>query len=470
MNAFSPASWQAPWQAPRTATPALSFPYRRTGWGSVIALAAFLPVWLPERLQVGNFSFAFAVPLALALWAMTQPAAPGSLGRALRGAAGQGRGLWLEMFCAGAIAILAAVTMLYSPEPVNAFRVILPMTYGFCTLILFSRISPLARSRLAFAPLFSGCLALGFGLLLERTGSGLGVMRAYRFLGFFENPNQLGIMLVGVWPLAIALLLRARTVQARLTSAIPVLILAASILMSGTKTALALSFVSGTLMWLYHSSRSGTLAATLVRLTITLSAVALAVPGILWVLSWASPAFFARVDSILTNGVWAFPSMQARGAIWQTSLQIGLANPLFGVGAGTSVYGYAHSHNMLLDYFRGMGVLALGAAIVLILSAVSRGANFLLSTWHKREVDRASDTIVAGMYVGAIFHLLANQLSDSFSPTTAFLFWMMYLGAFFTARAGTSFARPAAAAVRRPSTLGWAPRAQPRGPAPGAAI
>jgi hypothetical protein len=458
MKPMSTAARHLSWQSPQISAPALTLPHpkARGGLGALITVVAFLPIWLPRELQVGNFSFAFAVPFALALWAMTRPASVGSIQRALRGA--HARGLWLEVLCAVAIAMLAAMTTLYSPEPLNAFRVILPMTYGICALVLFCRISPLATRRWACAPLFAGCLALGFGLVFEHTSSGrLALMRDYRFLGFFENPNQLGIMIVGVWPLAIALLLNARTARSRLVSAALVLVLAGSILMSGTKTALALGFVSGTLMWLYHSSRSGTLAATLFRLAITLSIVVAAVPAILWVISWASPAFFARVNSILTNGVWAFPSMQARGAIWQTSLQTGLANPLFGVGAGTEVYGYAHSHNMLLDYFRGMGVLALSAAVVLILSVVSRCASFLLSTWYKRESNRSSDTLVAGMYLGATFHLFANQLSDSFSPTTAFLFWMMYFGGFFIARSGTPFAPP----VPRPSTIGWSARVKP---------
>jgi O-antigen ligase len=449
---MSTAVGRLSWPLPQASKPAFRVRYRRAsiGWGTVIALAAFLPVWFPGRLLIGNFSLAFAMPLALALWAMTRPALPGSFQRALWGV--NGRGLWLETLCAGAIGLLAAITTLYSPEPLNAFRVILPMTYAFCALILFSRSSPFETRRLAYAPLLSGVVALAVGLLLVSTNSGrLTFMRDYRFLGFFENPNQLGIMILGVWPMAIALLLNARKARSRMVSAAGVLVLAGSILMSGTKTALALSFVAGAVMWLYHSSRSGTLGATLVRVALGLVAIALAVPAVLWVLSWASPSFFARVDNILTNGVWAFPSMQGRAAIWKASLEIGLANPLFGAGAGTGVYGYAHSHNMMLDYFRGMGVLALSAAIALIVSVISRGTKFLLSTWHKRETDRASDTIVAGMYVGAIFHLLANQLSDSFSPTTAFLFWMMYFGAFFSAGSATAIARP----VRHLSTVDW---------------
>lgn len=458
---MSPPARHLSWRSPQNPAPALPVPYphARSRFATVAALAVFLPVWLPGRLLVGDFSWAFVVPFVLALWALTRPAWPGAVRRALRG--GYRRGLWLEVLCVGAILLLAAATMLFSPEPLRALRVILPMSYAICALVLLSRIPPLVQRRMVFAALFAGALALGFALLLTQTDSGRAtVIRGYRFLAFFENPNQLGLMIVAVWPLAIALLLNAHSPNVRLLCAATVGILLATILMSGTKTALALCFVSGALLWFYHGSRSGSLGKTLVRLAVIAVAIVLAVPALLWLLNWASPAFFERVESILTHGVWAFPSMQTRGEIWKISFRIGLAHPLLGEGAGTSVYGYAHSHNMFLDYFRGMGIFALAAAVLLVLSAVSRGARFFLSTWRKGQTDRPSDTIIAGMYLGAIFYLVGNQLSDSFSPTTAFLFWMMYLGACLAES-------PAAVIVRqgRPrSTVGWTDRVPGRRP------
>ena len=285
---------------------------------------------------------------------------------------GFGRGLWLEALCVAGIAILAALTMLYSPEPSRAFRVLLPMGYAPCALILLSRASPARHFGLVCGALYAGALVLAFALLLTQTGAGRSlVMRDYRFLAFFENPNQLGVVFLAVWPLSLALLMTARSAGVRLMHLAIVLILAGAILMSGTKTALALGFISGALIWLYHGSRTGSIGTMVAKLVMILCAIILAVPAILWLLSWASPAFFERVDAILKNGVWAFPSMQARDEIWKESVQIGLAHPLLGEGAGTGVYGYAHSHNMLLDYFRGMGVFALSAAVLLATTATA---------------------------------------------------------------------------------------------------
>ena len=458
-------------RSPETSVPNLPGPSVkvRSYLGILVAVAAFLPVWVPRPLMIGELSFAFAVPFALAFWALTQPAWQGSFRRALRGR--YGRGLWLEAFSVGVIMLMAFLSMLVSPSPLRAFRVILPMTYAICALILLARMPSQSQRRMVFALLFSGILAFGITIGLSQIGSGrLMVMRDYRFIAFFENPNQLGVAVMAVWPLAIAFLLNARTTVVRLLCAFMILILVTAIFMSGTKTALALGFVSGALTWLYHGSRSGSLDKTLFRLTIIFCVIALAAPAILWILSWATPDFFKRVNSILSYGLWEFPSMQTRDVVWKDSIQTALAHPLLGAGAGTPVYHYAHSHNIFLDYFRGMGVFALAAAIVLVTSAVSRGANFLLCTLSKGQVDRASDTIVAGMYLGAIFYLIGNQLSDSFSPTTAFLFWIMYFGAYFTApplRSGAlPVGHPSASLWRlratppRPSTLLWTPRAK----------
>jgi len=471
---MSPGARGLSWRSPQNSAPILAGPPARAGSGFsvLVMVAVLLPLWFPRPLMVGELSFAFAMPFVLAFWALTQPAWRGSLQRALRGR--YGRGLWVEALCVCLAMFMAFMSMLVSPVPLRAFRVILPMAYAICALILLSRMPSHLQRRMIFALLFSGVLVLGIAIGLSQVGWGRSiVMRDYRFLAFFEKPNQLGVVVMAVWPLAIALLLNARTAILRLLCTIMLLVLATAIFMSGTKTALALGFVSAALIWLYHGSRSGSLDKTLFKLCVILCGIAFAVPSTLWVLSWASPDFFRRVNSILTYGMWEFPSMQTRDMVWKESIQIGLDHPLLGEGAGTRVYRYAHSHNMFLDYFRGMGVFGLAAAVVLVLSAVSRSANFLLSTLPKGQVDRASDTIVAGMYLGAIFYLIGNQLSDSFSPTTAFLFWIMYLGAYFTAPPLSPVARTPLSLVVRPvgqlSTSGWMPRAKRAGLTPEAA-
>lgn len=422
----------------------------------MVAVAVVLPLWFPRPLLVGEISLAFAVPFALVSWALLRPAYPGSLKRALDG--GGGRGLWLEAICIAVILILAIMSMLVSPDPFRAFRVILPMLYAFCALLVLARVPPFMRFRLLYAVMFASCLALGLALMLTQVGGRSIVMRDYRFMAFFENPNQLGVMILAVWPLAIALLLNASSRVARFISLATVLVLASSIFISGTKTALALGFLAAALMWLYNASRSGSIDQIMFKMLMVGGAIALAAPATLWILSWANPDFLRRVDTILKDGVWQFQSMVTRNVVWDKSIEAALDHPVLGVGAGTRVYRYSHSHNIFIDYFRGMGVFALIASLALVLSAVARGANFMIATWHKGATDRAQDMVIAGLYCGATFYLLANMLSDSMSPTTSFIFWMMYLGAYLAVLTDP----PVVRAARRLSTRAWTTKIKER--------
>ncbi|RST31444.1 hypothetical protein HMF7854_11780 [Sphingomonas ginkgonis] len=421
------------------------------GW---LTAALFVPLWLSRPLGSGEFSLAFCMPLLLAAWALTRPAPRGWFAHPLLG---RRRGLIIEAAAVVSVVVLAFLSMSVSPAPARAFRVILPMIYAPCALILLSHLAPATRRRLIVAMALAGVLVLAPALLLSQSGSGEAlVMREYRLTAFFENANQLGVVVLAIWPLAVALVLTAPTARLRLLATGALAILGAAILLSGTKTAMALGFVSGALVWLYHASRSGSLGKTLVTLTIALCLIVLAVPVTLWLISISSPTAFRKVSAILANGVWEYRSIQTRDVIWQESIRLGLKHPLLGTGAGSKVLGYSHSHNMSLDYFRGMGILGLVAALTLLVAVASRTAAFVASTWHKGVVDRSADVVTAAMYLGATFYLVGNQLSDSFSPTTAFPFWMLYLGAYF------STLKPRAVAARarlRRSTRDWSPRA-----------
>ncbi|GAA4018929.1 hypothetical protein GCM10022280_18240 [Sphingomonas swuensis] len=400
----------------------------RSGAGTVVALLAFVPVWMSRPLGSGNASLAFAIPFLVALWAVLRPAPPQAFGRALQG-------LQMEALAVGSVLVMASVSMLVSPDPFRAARILLPMAYAVCALIVMARVPPILRRRLVYALLFAGVLVLSASLLLSQSASGRAlVMRDYRLRGFVENANQLGLMILCVWPVAVALLLNARTLRTRLLGVLAVGVLAAAMVLSGSKTGLALGFASGALTWLYHASRSGSIGKTMVTLTLASCALIVAVPILLYILSLASPITFAKIDTILTHGIWDYRSIQTRDEIWQESLRLGLANPLLGSGAGAKVLGVSHSHNLALDWFRGMGVIGLAAALLLTLAVLVRSAGFLVASWRRSAANRSIDVVTAAMFIGAAFYLLGNYLSDSLSPTTAFPFWLVYLAACLEAR------------------------------------
>ncbi len=128
---------------------------------------------------------------------------------------------------------------------------------------------------------------------------------------------------------------------------------------------------------------------------------------------------------------------------------------MIGVGAGTHVFGPPdHSHNMILEYFRGMGVFGLLAAVLLLVATVVRTFRFMAATIGGGREGRAHDTQLLALFLGALGYLVGNQLSDSFSPSTAFLFWAVYVCAILSAQ--PPLQREARA--RPISPRRWAPR------------
>ena len=432
-------------------------PRRLSRLAAFATVAVLIPVWLPRPLEFGDFSLAFVIPFVLALWALAQPAWPRTLGRALHG---QGRrGVWPEMSCvAAAIFTLAIMSMFVSPEPLRAFRVILPMSYAICTLVLLTRIPAHLQRRFPHALLVSGVLVLGAAILLAQTGAGRSmVMRQYRFLAFFENPNQLGIVLLAVWPPAIALFLTARSAKARLTSVAMVLVLAAAIFMSGTKTALALGFVAGALIWLYYASRSGSIDKMILKLVFVGCAIVLAVPAVLWLLAWASPDFSKRVQDILTHGVWEFQKHEdAKRDLGQFDAR----RPCSPVPRRRR-----RNHGAEQGAFARHGARATSAAWASLQrlrrsrSSCARSPASAVSScrpctraWPTGRPTRSSPASTSARSSTCS----PTSSANSFSPTTSFLFWMMYFGAYVAARPKTVSARRAP----RPSTLQWTPRAR----------
>ena len=437
-----------------------------TAGGGLLAILAFLPFWLPSLLSIGDFSLAFAWPFMLAAWALARPAKM-SLGALVLGRTGGG--LWIEGLCIGTAILFASLSMLVSPEPIRALRVILPMAYGLCVLVFMSRFSPLPARRTIYAMIYSGAGVTAIGIALAQAGSA-SVMGEYRLKGFFDNANQLGLVIIAFWPILLALLLRAQNARTRYLCLGAMLVLAYGLILSGAKTSMALAFASTCLICLYHAAAGRSVSRALVSTIVAAAVIALCIPLTLWVLSWASPITFDKVNRVFAGGLYEYQTIRSRNLLWEESIRIGLAHPLLGAGAGLSILGKTHSHNMALDYFRGTGLFGMAAAIALLITVATRTITFVVSTWSSGMGDRTRETIVAAAYLGALSYLVGNQISDSFSPSTAFAFWMVYIAAYVST--GQSVARgrtvrmaarasrePAAAPGLSPAPADWVPAA-----------
>jgi hypothetical protein len=357
------------------------------------------------------------------------------------------------------VILCASLSMLVSPDPLRAFRVILPMAYGLCALLILTRLSTLAGRRLVYAILWSGVFVTALAVvILHVPPLRTAVQIGYRFKGFFENSNQLALSITAFWPLLVVVALTARATGLRLLCVAGLAILTYALLLSGAKTGLALTFAATCVTLLYHSSRTGSLDSSFLSVALVVALMALAIPLLLAIFAWTSPIAFSKLQSIFIGGVSDYSTIQSRDLLWSESLRIGLANPLLGEGAGTRILDKAHSHNMILDYFRGMGVFAMAAAAVLLITVVTRALLYIAATWGRGREDRAAESITMALHLGAATYLIGNQISDSFSPSTAFLFWAVYVAAYRSAQ--PRVAQIGHRDVERP--LAWAARGAPR--------
>jgi O-antigen ligase len=401
-----------------------------------LAICFLALLWLPSPLATGDFSAAFAVPFIVIAWALLRPSARSSRG-AIRGAFG--RGLWIELCCISIVLIFAALSTVHSPDPMRAFRVILPMGYGLAALIVLPRLAASRARRVAYAAFAGGAIALLAGFVAAQMPATRSlVMFQYRFTGFFDNANQLSLCIIAVLPLGLALCFATRRPLAKALCLTATLIFFYALVLTGAKTALAIGFVTATLMVIYHFARNDELWKTIAKLLIAFAILLLALPATLWLISWSNPVAYEKIAKIFLRGVGEYETIQTREVLWGESWRLGMENPWLGVGAGTRVisptntFYVTHSHNVVLDYFRGIGVIGALAMLVFLVTAFVRGIAFYASTLRRGGKRKWLDTITAGLYLGALGYLVGNQLSDSLSPSTSFLFWAVYSAAYIS--------------------------------------
>ncbi len=100
---------------------------------------------------------------------------------------------------------------------------------------------------------------------------------------------------------------------------------------------------------------------------------------------------------------------------------------LVGAGAGKVLMGYPHSHNLVIGYFKGIGLFGALAIAVLCLVILARAGR-----WTVRMLrcgGDATDARILGCYMSAVVYVLANKMSDSFGPSTIGFLWTVYLAA-----------------------------------------
>lgn len=414
---------------------------RRMSLFPLLAVCTLALLWLPTPLAANrDFSPTFFIPFIVFAWTVLGPGYNHRSSRAIRGEFGPG--LWIEIGCVSVALVFAALSTINSPEPLRAFRVILPMLYGLGAMIALPRLAESQNRRIAYAMLAAGAAVLFVGLLAAQVPSARHlVIDDYRFKGFFDNANQLSLCIIVFLPLSVALFFTTKRPLVRALCLTAALILFYALVVTGAKTALLIGFVMAGLVVVYHSVGNDQLWKTVTRLAIVLAVLTIAVPATLWLISWSNPTAYEKITKVLTMGLSEYDSIYSRRMLWEESWRLGVENPWVGSGAGTRVisvtktFNVTHSHNLVLDYFRGTGIFGGFSMLVLLLAVSTRTAAFYSSTLRKGGDRKWLNTITASLYLGAFGYLAGNQLSDSLSPSTSFFFWVVYSAAYVSGQA-----------------------------------
>lgn len=378
-------------------------------------------IWFPGATRIAGTDGSFSFLLALCC-ATISMASYGDLARRVHRTEAAVAAALLST--AGLIIILSLVSMLYTGNPMRTMRAVFAQVFGFATIPAIAVISAKPNGSVVVDRLVTAMIVMSVATAcLVIVGLG-GAKFADRAAGYFKHANQLGIAMSAGLPLLAARLVIARKHRLLLFGCLVAVLL--GLVKSGSKT----NFVVGVIgLGLFFALYAIYLAVRRQRpLTIIAGAVAapLVLQGALFILQSLNPRAYRLLTTQLSGG--EAHSIISRERLWSISIDLGLAHPFTGVGAGQPIGDIApHSHNLFVEYFRTLGVpgVALIAVLVLIVMIYLIGAVIATLRGKGRSTySTGANVMVLGTSVCVWNYLLANQMSDSFGPSTAPFFWI----------------------------------------------
>ncbi|TGQ68267.1 hypothetical protein EN829_017665 [Mesorhizobium sp. M00.F.Ca.ET.186.01.1.1] len=322
------------------------------------------------------------------------------------------------------IIVLSLLSMLYADNPIRTMRAVFAQVFGFAIIPAVAAISTKPKGLVAIDRIVLAMIIMSVATSCL-VAVGMGDARfADRAEGYFKHSNQLGIALSAVLPLIAAKLVASRRHRVLLLGCLVAVLL--GLVKSGSKTNFVLGVAGlGTFFVLY--------SIYLVRrkqspMTVIVGTVAAPIlfEASLVTLQALNPRAYNLLSLQLSGG--EAHSVVSRQRLWSISIDLGLSHPFMGVGAGQPVGDIApHSHNLFIDAFRTLGVpgLALMSVMVLVVMAYLVSA-VLYTLINNDRGDYATEVnvMVLGTSVSVWDYIVANQMSDSFGPSTAAFFWL----------------------------------------------
>lgn len=378
-------------------------------------------IWFPGATRIAGTDGSLSFLLAL-FCAVVGVASYGELGKRIhRTEATLATAL---LTTAALIIVLSLLSMLHADNPMRAMRAIFAQIFGYATIPAVAALSTRPNGQVLLDRLVTAMVVMSVATACLVVG-GLGGGRfADRAEGYFKHSNQLGIALSAGLPLVAARLVTTRKHRLLLAGCMVAVLL--GLVKSGSKT----NFVVGVIgLGLFFALYAIYLAVRRQRpLTVVAGVIAapVALQMALVILQSLNPRAYRLLMTQVSGG--EAHSMVSRERLWTISINLGLAHPFTGVGAGQPIGDIApHSHNLFIEYFRTLGVPGVGLITIMVLLVVIFLVSAVVPTLMGQGESRhatVTNVMLLGSAVCVWNYLVANQMSDSFGPSTAPFFWI----------------------------------------------
>lgn len=344
-------------------------------------------------------------------------------------------GVAIILACITFLTLWAFLSVMDIGSPIRAGRMIVTLVAGLSIFFMF--VGTLTTARIdTFVRVL--CAALALTCLLSVIAyfvpalNGIIFNGTDRASGFFKNPNQFGMAISTVVPVAAAALLGQRERRWRWLACVLLLLL--GLALSGSKTNLAIS--SATLVflfWAYAVVGFSGWARMRMMVVSLFGAVALVI-GNITLLWYFNPRALNLLRDMVSRDA-EIRSFSTREELWHLSIAQFHDDPIFGRGAGQPLEAsYAdqlvtHSHNLLLDYLRTIGAPGFGVLLILLLTVLVLSMTSMLAAANARNAPLRHRMLCIGLATSPVAYIGANFSSDSMGPSTSPFFWtVVFLG------------------------------------------
>lgn len=328
--------------------------------------------------------------------------------------------------------IWSFMSTLYAENPLRSGRTIFTYVQGItiyiCLIMTASRrrLYFIVGTLVAFASIMS-LLSLG-SYFIDSIREILFVGRD-RSQAFFRHPNQFAIALSCIAPAALMCALTSK--RYRIPYAIAFGLIIFGLVAAGSKANLIISYITSLIAFFSHSLMKKSTSRKAIALLSNILAMTLVTFIGIWLLSAFNPRALTILSRFILDG-GEVATVISRQIIWSVSIEQFLEDPIFGVGAGQLVTGLppsmgmpTHSHNVIVDHLRMLGVVGgIGIGLVILTSSM-----LLLGTLRRALSSRISQVcdrgIAIGLALGGLAYIAGNMLSDSFGPSTSPFFWIV---------------------------------------------